>query len=64
MRTTLNIDDGLLKKASELPGIEEKTARLRLGPETLIAVESAGRLARLGVTEKGLKPIQRRRATA
>ena len=64
MRTTLNIDDGLLKRASELTGVKEKTALLRLGLEALIARESARRLARLGGTEKGLKPIRRRRSAA
>lgn len=64
MRTTLNIDDGLLKRASELTGIKEKTALLRLGLEALIALESARRLARLGGTEKALKPIRRRRSAA
>jgi Arc/MetJ family transcription regulator len=64
MRTTLNLDDGLLKRASELTGITEKTALLRLGLEALIARESARRLARLGGTEKGLKPIRRRRSVA
>ena len=64
MRTTLNIDDGLLKRASELTGVTEKTALLRLGLEALIALESARRLARLGGTEKGLRPIRRRRSVA
>jgi len=61
MRTTLNIDDELLERASELTGIKEKTALVRLGLETLIAVESGKRLAKLGGTEKGLRPIPRRR---
>lgn len=61
MRTTLNIDDEILKKASELTGIKEKTALVRLGLEELIARESARRLARLGGTEKSLRPIPRRR---
>jgi len=62
MRTTLNIDDALLKKASDLTGVQEKTALVRLGLEALIARESARRLARLGGTEKRLKPIPRRRS--
>jgi Arc/MetJ family transcription regulator len=62
MRTTLNIDDSLLRKAAKLAGIDEKTALVRLGLEALIARESARRLARLGGTEKGLSPIRRRRA--
>jgi len=61
MRTTLNIDDKLIKKASELTGIKEKTTLVRLGLEALIAREGARRLAELGGTEKQLKPIPRRR---
>jgi len=64
MRTTLNIDDGLLKRASQLTGITEKTALLRLGLEALIALESARRLARLGGTEKALRTARRRRSAA
>jgi hypothetical protein len=61
MRTTLNIEDALVEKASELTGIKEKTALVRLGLEALIARESARRLAKLGGTEKNLKAIHRRR---
>ena len=60
MRTTINIDDAILGKASELTGIKEKTALIRMGLESLIARESARRLARLGGTEKNLRPIPRR----
>ena len=62
MRTTLNIDDELLEKASRLTGLKEKTALVRLGLEALIARESSKRLARLGGTEKDLRPIRRRRS--
>jgi Arc/MetJ family transcription regulator len=62
MRTTLNIDDALLRKAAKLAGVEEKTALIHLGLEALIARESARRLAALGGTEKGLLPIRRRRS--
>jgi len=61
MRTTLNIDDDVLEKASRLTGIKEKTALVRLGLAALIARESSKRLAKLGGTEKDLRPIQRRR---
>lgn len=64
MRTTINIDDAILKKASDLIGITEKTALVRMGLEALIALESARRLARLGGTEKNLRPIPRRRSRA
>jgi putative antitoxin of VapBC-like toxin-antitoxin system len=61
MRTTLNIEDKLLDKAAKLTGIKEKTSLVKRGLESLIAIESAKRLARLGGSEKGLKPIPRRR---
>ena len=62
MRTTININDEILKKASDLTGIKEKTQLVRLGLESLIALESSKRLARLAGTEKTLKPIPRRRS--
>ena len=61
MRTTLNIKDEFLKKASELTGIKEKTSLVKLGLEALIARESSKKLAKLGGTEKGLTKIPRRR---
>lgn len=61
MRTTLNIDDALLKKAAQLSGVKEKNALVRLGLEALISRESSKRLAELGSTEKRLKLIPRRR---
>ena len=61
MRTTLNIEDTLINKASKLTGIKEKTSLVRLGLEALIARESAKRLAKLGGTEKKLGDIPRRR---
>lgn len=61
MRTTLNIDDEILEKASLLTGIKEKTSLVRLGLEALITLESSKRLAKLGGTEKDLQNIPRRR---
>lgn len=61
MKTTLTIEDELLKKASKLTGIKEKTSLVKLGLEALIARESSRRLAKLGGTEKGLTAIPRRR---
>jgi Arc/MetJ family transcription regulator len=63
MRTTLNIEDQLVNKASKLTGITEKTMLVKLGLEALIARESSKRLAKLGGTEKGLKAIPRRRVS-
>jgi Arc/MetJ family transcription regulator len=61
MRTTLNIDDALLRHAAKLTGVKEKTSLVRLGLEALIVRMSARRLAELAGTEKGLRPIRRRR---
>ncbi len=63
MRTTLNIDDGLIDKASSMTGIKEKTTLVKLGLEALVARESARRLAKLGGTQKQLKDIPRRKGT-
>jgi Arc/MetJ family transcription regulator len=61
MRTTLNIEDKLIDKATKLTGIKEKTALVKLGLEALIARESARRLAKLGGTQNQLQEIPRRR---
>jgi len=61
MKTTLNIDDSLLRKAAKLTGVAEKTSLVRMGLEALIARESARRLAALGGTEKRLDAVPRRR---
>lgn len=62
MRTTLIIDDNLLRRARELTGIEEKTALVRAGLEALIAREAGKRLAALGGRQPKLAPIPRRRS--
>ncbi len=61
MRTTLNIDDALLKKASRLTGVKEKTSLVRLGLESLIAQESSKRLAEQGGIEANIRLVHRRR---
>ena len=61
MRTTLNIDKGLLREAQRLSGLKAKTSVLHAGLEALIARESARRLAAFGGRERQLKPIRRRR---
>jgi len=62
MRTTLNLDESILKKAAALTGIREKTSLIHQGLQALIAQESNRRLAALGGTETLLRPIRRRRA--
>ncbi|MGD9509115.1 MAG: type II toxin-antitoxin system VapB family antitoxin [Geminicoccaceae bacterium] len=63
MRTTLAIDDGLLARATALTGLKERSALVREALKALIERESARRLARLGGSEPGLRPVPRRRAT-
>jgi Arc/MetJ family transcription regulator len=62
MRSTLIIDDDLIKSAAKLTGVSEKTALVRLGLKALIAKESARRLAELGGTQPKLSRIRRRRS--
>ena len=61
MRTTVNIDDDLLAKATRLAGTMDRTAILSEGLKALIERESAKRLARLGGTQPALKAAPRRR---
>lgn len=61
MRTTVNIDDELLAKATRLAGPMDRTAILSEGLKALIERESAKRLARLGGTQPALKAAPRRR---
>lgn len=60
MRTTVNLDDQLLKQAGELSGVKERTELLREALRALIQRESARRLATLGGTEPRLQPVPRR----
>jgi Arc/MetJ family transcription regulator len=64
MRTTINIDDELIAEAQRVTGVEERTALIHEGLKALIQRESARRLARLGGTEPGLRPVPRRRSVA
>lgn len=61
MRTTINLDEDLLAKASKLAGPLDRSAVIHEGLKALIERESAKRLARLGGTQPTLKPAPRRR---
>ena len=61
MRTTLNVDNSLLRNDAQLTGVKENTSLVRLALEALIAKKSARRLANLGGTEKQLRAIRRQR---
>ena len=61
MRTTLLIDDVLLRRATELSGLHTKTDVVKAGLEALIAREGARRLAALGGSQPQLRSIRRRK---
>jgi len=61
MRTTLDLDEELIEEARELTGIREKTALIHAGLKSLLAREAARRLAALGGSQPGMRPIPRRR---
>ena len=61
MRTTLALDDELIRIAQEFTGVSEKTALVREALKALIERESARRLASLGGTMQQLKDVRRRK---
>ena len=61
MRTTINIDDELLARATSLASQKERTAVISEALKALIERESARRLARLGGSQPALEPVSRRR---
>ena len=64
MRTTIALDDDLVRLAQEFTGVTEKTALVREALKSLIERESARRLAALGGSAPDMKPIPRRRLAA
>ena len=61
LRTTVTIDDNLMREAQELTGITEKSAVIREALKALIALESARRLALLGGSQPEFEVPARRR---
>jgi Arc/MetJ family transcription regulator len=59
MRTTLALDDDLVRQAQEFTGLAEKTALVREALKSLIERESSRRLAALGGTMPELEDIPR-----
>jgi Arc/MetJ family transcription regulator len=64
MRTTLALDDDLVRTAQQYTGLVEKTALVREALKSLIERESARRLAAMGGTAPKIEDIPRRRASA
>ncbi len=61
MITIVTIDEAVLDKAARVAGIRDKTALVRRSLESLIAGESAKRLAALAGSEAGMANVPRRR---
>jgi Arc/MetJ family transcription regulator len=61
MRTTINLDEELIREAQRLTGNPERTAVIHEGLRALIARESARRLARLGGSDRKAAAPRRRR---
>ncbi len=62
MRTTITLDDKLLKDAEEFTGIKERSALIREALTALVQREAARRLARLGGSQPGFVAGPRRRS--
>ncbi len=61
MRTTLNLDAALVKKAQKYTGITQKTALIHRALQSLIEQEAMRRLADMSGTMPDLKVPARRR---
>ena len=62
MRTTVNLDDALIREARRLTGLQAKTDVIHEGLRALITRESARRLAALGGKLPTAKAPPRRRS--
>jgi Arc/MetJ family transcription regulator len=64
MRTTIALDDNLIRTAQEFTGLTERSALVREALKALIEREAARRLAEIGGASPGMANIPRRRAKA
>jgi Arc/MetJ family transcription regulator len=61
MKTTLNLNDDLMREAAKCTGIKEKTALIHKGLEELVKYAARERLAKLGGALKSASITPRRR---
>ena len=61
MRTTIALDEDLLRQAEQYTGITEKAALVREALTRLVRNEAARRLAALGGSDRKAKAAPRRR---
>ena len=64
MRTTIALDDNLIRTAQEYTGVMEKSALMREALKALIEREAARRLAELGGASPGMANSPRRKIRA
>ena len=64
MRTTIVLDDDLLRAAQEYTGLTEKSALVREALKALVEREAARRLSKLGGSQPNFKAAPRRRPPA
>jgi len=64
MRTTVTLDDDLVKKAMRYTGIKERSALIETALTALVQREAARRLALLGGSDPRAKLPPRRRSKA
>jgi Arc/MetJ family transcription regulator len=63
VRTTIALDDDLVREAQRLTGTTEKSALVRQALRALIERESARRLSQLAGSEPTLEAVPRRQTT-
>ena len=61
MRTTVDLDDALVKQAFQMSGIKKKTELIEAGLRLLVRREAAQALIRMGGTMPKVKAPRRRR---
>lgn len=61
MRTTVTLDDDLLKDAERMTGIKGRSALIHAGLQLLVQREASLRLSRMGGTQPDLVAPPRRR---
>lgn len=64
MRTTIALDDELVRRATEYTGIAEKSVLVREALTRLVRSEAARRLASLGGSDPSAEAAPRRRGEA
>jgi Arc/MetJ family transcription regulator len=64
MRTTIALDDELIRQAEIYTGLKEKSALVHRALKTLVELEASRRLALMGGSEPDLMAPPRRRSDA